>query len=185
MLVLSRTVRPGHEQAFEAILHRLAARARAFSGHQGVTVLRPQPGEPAIYTMIAHFAGHADLDAWLASDARARLIAEADLHAADALQVRSLSGLEGWLVQPGTPVIVPPARWKVAALSAVGILPLLEAVSYLLAPRLTALPVWARPLLSVLAVIPLMQYAVMPAVTRALRGFLYSTRMTGPLGAAP
>ncbi len=29
------------------------------------------------------------------------------------------------------------------------------------------------PLISVLIVIPLMQYAVMPALTRAARGFLY------------
>jgi hypothetical protein len=36
--------------------------------------------------------------------------------------------------QPGVPVLVPPARWKVALLSAVGIVPMLEAVSYVLAP---------------------------------------------------
>ena len=32
-IVLSRAVMPGHEQAFEAVLHRLAAEARAFPGH--------------------------------------------------------------------------------------------------------------------------------------------------------
>jgi antibiotic biosynthesis monooxygenase (ABM) superfamily enzyme len=43
-LVLSRAVLPGHEQAFEAVLHRLAAEARTFPGHQGLTVLRPPAG---------------------------------------------------------------------------------------------------------------------------------------------
>ena len=43
-LVLSRQVRPGHEQAFEEILHRLASAVRSQPGHLDVTVLRPAPG---------------------------------------------------------------------------------------------------------------------------------------------
>jgi uncharacterized protein len=178
-LVLTRAVKPGHEQAFEEVLHRLAAEVRRQPGHLDLTVLAPQPGGPRIYTIVSHFASHAAADAWLASQARAQLIAEADLHAAGALKTRYLSGLEGWLAQPGAAVVVPPARWKVALLSAVGIMPLLEAVSYLLAPRLTGVPLWARPLISVVLVIPLMQYAVMPLLSRAARPLLYPPRPTG------
>ena len=54
-----------------------------------------------------------------------------------------------------------------------GIVPLLEAVSYLLAPRLAGPPAWSRPLISAAVLIPLMQCAVMPVLTRAARGFLY------------
>jgi len=172
-LVLTRAVKTGHEQAFEEVLHRLAAEVRRQPGHLDLTVIAPQPGGPRIYTIVSRFASHAAADAWLASQARAQLIAEADLHAAGELKTRYLSGLEGWLAQPGVPVLVPPARWKVAVLSAVGIVPLLEAVSYLLAPRLSSVPVWGRPLIAVALVIPLMQYAVMPLLTRAARPFLY------------
>ena len=179
-LVLSRAVLPGHEQAFEAVLHRLAAEARTFPGHQGLTVLRPQPGGPASYTIVAHFATGQDMDAWLASDARARLVADADPHAAGGLRTRYLSGLEGWLAAPGAPVILPPARWKIVVISLAGIVPLLEAVSYLLAPHLAGLPAWSRPLISAAALIPLMQYAVMPVLTRAARGFLYPARGSAP-----
>ena len=100
-LVLSRPVLPGHEQAFEAILHRLAAAARAFAGHRGLTVLRPQPHGPATNTIVAHFATGQDINAWLASDVRARLVAEADLHSAAGLRTRYRSGLEGRLAAPG------------------------------------------------------------------------------------
>jgi hypothetical protein len=141
-LLLSRAVLPGHEQAFEAVLHRLAAEARTFPGHQGLTVLRPQPHGPATYTIVAHFATGQDMDAWLASDARARLVAEADLHSADQLRTRYLSGLEGWLAAPGSAVVLPPARWKIVLISMAGIVPLLEAVTYLLAPHLTGVPIW-------------------------------------------
>ena len=180
-LVLSRAVMPGHEQTFEAILHRLAAEASAFPGHQGLTVLRPQPQGPATYTIVAHFATRQDMDAWLSSDVRARLVAEADLHSAGGLRTRYLSGLEGWLAAPGSPVVLPPARWKIVVISVAGIVPLLEAVSYLLAPYLDGLPAWVRPLMSAAVLIPLMQYAVMPVLTRVARGFLYPGRRPAAL----
>ena len=101
-IVLSRAVMPGHEQAFEAVLHRLAAEARTFPGHQGLTVLRPQPGGPVTYTIVTHLATGQDMEAWLSSDVRARLVAEADLHSAGGLRTRYLSGLEGWLAAPGS-----------------------------------------------------------------------------------
>ena len=183
-LVLSRQVRPGHEQAFEEILHRLASAVRSQPGHLDVTVLQPAPGGPPIYTIVSHFRTRADAEAWQASPQRARLVAEAGLHADGELQTRYVSGLEGWLAAPGAPVLVPPGQWKIALVSAAGILPLLELVSYLLAPRLAALPVWARPLISVVIVIPLMQYAVMPLLTRVTRGFLYPAPAPRPAAGA-
>ena len=45
-LVLSRAVKAGHEQAFEDVLHRLAAEVRRQPGHLDLTVLAPQPGGP-------------------------------------------------------------------------------------------------------------------------------------------
>jgi len=183
-LVLSRQVTPGHEQAFEEVLHRLASAVRSQPGHLDVTVLRPAPGGPPIYTIVSHFQTRADAEAWQASPQRARLVAEAGLHAAAQLQTRYVSGLEGWLAAPGAPVLVPPGPWKIALVSAAGILPLLELVSYLLAPRLAALPVWARPLISVVIVIPLMQYAVMPLLTRVTRGFLYPAPAPRPTAGA-
>jgi antibiotic biosynthesis monooxygenase (ABM) superfamily enzyme len=183
-LVLSREVRAGPEGAFEDVLHRPADQVGRQPGHLDVTVLRPPPGGRRIYTIVSHFASGADADAWLASPARARLVAEAGLHAAGELHTRYLSGLEGWLAAPCAPVLVPPARRKTALVSAAGILPLLEAVSYLLAPRLAGLPVWVRPLVSVLIVIPLLQYAVMPLPARAARPFLYPARAGRPLEGA-
>ncbi len=172
-LVLSRTVRAGHERAFEDVLHRLAAEVRRQPGHLAVTTLTPPPGGPRIYTIVSHFASEPEAAAWLSSPARARLVSEAGLHASGDLKTQYVSGLEAWLSRPGAPVVVPPERWRTVVVSAVALLPLLEAISYLLAPRLAGLSVWARPLITVVIVIPVMQYVVMPAVTRAARSFLY------------
>ena len=135
-------------------------------------MLRPAPGGRPIYTIVSHFRARADADACPASPERTRLVAKAGLHSAGQLHTRYMPGLEGWLAAPGTPVLVPPARWKTALVTAAGIVPLLELVSYLLGPRLNALLAWARSLISVVIVIPLMQYAVMPLLTRATPGFL-------------
>ena len=183
-LVLSRQVRAGHERAFEEVFHRLAAAVRSQPGHLGVMVLRPASGGPLIYTIVSHFRTGADAEVWQASPQRARLIAEADLHAVGELQTRYVSGLEGWLAAPGAQVLVPPARWKTTLVYAAGMVPLLETASYLLAPRLAAWPVWARPLISVVIVIPLLQYAAMPLLTRATRGFLYLARAPRPAAGA-
>ena len=62
-LVLSRAVKTGHEQEFEDVLHRLAAQVRRQPGHLDLTVLRPQPGGPRIYTIVSHFDSGAAADA--------------------------------------------------------------------------------------------------------------------------
>ncbi|HET9973754.1 MAG TPA: antibiotic biosynthesis monooxygenase [Streptosporangiaceae bacterium] len=181
-LVLSRQARPGREQEFEQVLRGLAAEVRSQPGHLAVAILAPQAAGPAVYTIVSHFASRAAAQAWLDSPARAQRVAEADLHTAGELQTRYLSGLEGWLARPGRPVMVPPARWRIAIVSAIALLPVLEAVTYLLAPRLAGLPLWARPAVSAVLVIPVMQYAVMPVLTRAARGFLYPARHRSATG---
>jgi uncharacterized protein len=177
VLVLTRRARPGHEAPFEDVLRRISGYARGFPGHQGVTIVRPPAGATAPYTILAHFDDRAAADAWLADAGRARLVAEAGLHADDGLDVRTLSGLEGWVRQSGQPVIVPPPRWKVAVATWVGILPVLEIIFFVFVPYLAPLPPALRPVVLSAVMIPVMTYGVMPAVTRLLRPFLYPARV--------
>jgi uncharacterized protein len=81
-LALSCQARPGRERAFEEVLHSLAGAVRGQPGHLDVTVLRPAPGVPPIYTIVSHFRTRADADGWLASPQRARLVAAAGPHSA-------------------------------------------------------------------------------------------------------
>ena len=82
-------------------------------------------------------------------------------------------------------MVLPPARWKIVVTSVAGIVPLLEAVTYPLAPHLAGVPTWGRPLISAAVLIPLMQYAVMPVLTWAARGFLYPGRLPAAPDSAP
>jgi uncharacterized protein len=175
-LVLSREVKPGHEEAFEHVLHKLADEVRRWPGHLDLTVIEPSPEGQRVYTIVSRFASQAAADGWVKSETRARLVAEADQHAASKLRTRYLSGLEGWLIQPGAAAVIAPSRWKIALISGIGILPLLEIVNYAVAPRLTGVPIWARPLIVTPVLIAAMQYAVMPVLTSVARGLLYPTR---------
>jgi len=66
--------------------------------------------------------------------------------------------------------------------SAVGIVPLPETGRLLRCPAAIAASRGARPLVFVLIVIPVTQYAVMPLLTRAARPFLYPVLAREPRG---
>ena len=72
-------------------------------------VPRPPARDERSYTIVSHFASHADAGVWLASEVQARLVAEAVLHAAEEPHTPYLSGLKAWLAAPSAPVLLPPA----------------------------------------------------------------------------
>lgn len=168
-------MRKGCEQAFEAVLERLAREALRYPGHEGVTVLRPQPGG-STYTIVIHFRSKPELAAWTSSEVRARLIAEADSLCEGGIEVQELSGLEGWFRLPGAPVIIPPPRYKIAAVTWLAIMPLTILLGALATPFLRFLPPLARPAPLTLVSIVLMTYLVMPEMTRLFRFWLYPGR---------
>jgi antibiotic biosynthesis monooxygenase (ABM) superfamily enzyme len=63
-----------------------------------------------------------------------------------------------------------------ALVSWIAILPLVEILGQLLAPRLTALPVLLRPVPVTAISILIMTYGLMPQLTRLLRAWLYPAR---------
>ncbi|WP_199327262.1 hypothetical protein [Nostoc sp. FACHB-888] len=54
--VISHVVRPGREQGYEAWFHRIAADARKFKGHLGVSTIRPQDHAHPEYVVIRPLA---------------------------------------------------------------------------------------------------------------------------------
>jgi len=82
--VLSRQVKTGHEQAFEAVLRGLAAEVSCQPGHLDATVLKPRPGGPPSCTIASYPARCQDADAWPSSKIQARLVAEAKVRSGDA-----------------------------------------------------------------------------------------------------
>ena len=172
-VVLSRRVRPGREAEFEGVLARVAREALKFPGHQGVSVLRPVPGGRSIYTIVVHFRSKREWEAWEASPIRAQLLAEAEKLSEGGLEVRQVSGLEGWFQMPGSPVIVPPPRQKMAFVTWLAIFPILLVFNLWVLPWLAWIPFLLRLALVSGVTIYLMTYVVMPQMTRLFRRWLY------------
>ncbi len=68
--VISHYIRPGRESGYEAWLEGISQVARQFEGHNGVTILRPQPGLRAEYVIILRFNNYHNL--WRCASAKQR-----------------------------------------------------------------------------------------------------------------
>jgi uncharacterized protein len=178
-VVLTRRVRPGCEQAFEAVLARLTEVAKQQSGFEAVTILRPEPDGRSAYAVVVHFRSQSELTAWLSTPQRLALVAEADQYCDTELRQQESSGVEGWFTVPGTQLVKPPPRIKMAITTWLGLVPLLLPINLWLGPHLSAIPPVPRLAGAALVMTFAMTYLVMPALTRLLHRWLWPVREMG------
>jgi uncharacterized protein len=189
-VVLSRRVKPGNEPAFESLLERIAAEATKFPGHEGVAILRPQPGNAPVYTIVLHFRTQAELDNWTGSAVRGQLLAEAELITDSGLAVQQATGLEAWFQVPGQPLVVPPPKYKMAVISWIVIFPVSAALSAGAAVVMRESPALGRSVVVSLLLIVLVTWVLMPLATRAFGFWLFprtrfGSRQTDASGSQP
>lgn len=144
-------------------------------GYLGSGWIRPDPASPE-WHMLFRFADADSLAAWEASSERAWWVASAQGLVADTRQERR-TGIEGWFDEPSSVEVLataPPAppRWKQMVAIFIAFYPLSLAMNALAGWLIPGWPLWARVLASVVAVTPIMTYAALPLVTRALRPWL-------------
>ncbi|MEO1069027.1 MAG: antibiotic biosynthesis monooxygenase, partial [Cyanobacteria bacterium J06638_6] len=68
--VITHRVKAGREDGYEAWIKGIAAAARNFPGHLGVSILRPQPGASSDYVIVLRFDTCKHLTDWLNSAIR-------------------------------------------------------------------------------------------------------------------
>lgn len=175
-VVWSRRAKPGSQAALENVIERLAKAMATAHGYEGVVTLRPQTGHPPIFTMVASFASQADLDAWVTSEIRGRLYAEAEAVSVGGLNVQKAVGLEGWFQLPGQPLVVPPPRFKTAIITWVAIFPLLVIANLIAAALFARVSPLVRLIPISIVLIALMTWVVMPQMTKWFRFWLYPNR---------
>ena len=90
---VTRRVKPGHEAFYDAFLKGIIAAARAFPGHIGVEVFRPQSpaGE---YRTVYRFDSAEHLRAWLDSDEHAAWLERAEPHVIGPMRTSFVTALE-------------------------------------------------------------------------------------------
>jgi len=175
---VSSRVLPEHAEDLQAWFRRLGEAVAAFPGHRGTGLLRPQGTEDRYVTMLT-FASEPDLDRWTRSAQLARLLEEVAPWRAEPVVVTRATGLEAWFDLPGAPGAPRPAlppRWKQAMLTWVVITPLVVVLQRLSRGPLRGWPELPRNALLGVAMVCLLTFVLMPALSRLLRPWLLAGR---------
>lgn len=173
-VVVSRRVRPGCEASFEewvAGFTAAASRAPGWVSHQVVPPLgEAQPDWVFVFTFDT--SGH--LKAWVESPIRANWLLKAELLVQGEARAQLISGLEVLfgLDRAGKP----PAVWKLAVATFLGLWPVAYLNAVLLGPWLSSAGPGLRTFLISAVTVAQMTWIVMPLVTRALKAWLQPNR---------
>ena len=173
-IAISRRVKPGCEEAFEAIIKSIIAAAMTFEEHLGVNVFRPTDPSNPEYWIIFKFDRASNLRRWEQSEIRREWLARAESLTLDPPEIQNFTGLETWFTLPTQRAIVPPPRYKIALLTWLGIFPPITVLLWLLGPVfLDRLHLVIRTLILTAVLVPLMTYVIMPWLTRLFARWLY------------
>ncbi len=169
-----RTVKAGFEERFEAALHDFLSRSLLTEGQLGVSVMRPVQGSGSReYGILRRFRDAECRDAFYESplfqewEIKVASLTEGDV------KHQHLSGLETWFVVPGQRALIPPPPWKMAIVTVLGVWPVSMFVPWLLGRFISGLPAALQALCIAVGIVILLTWAVMPALVRILKRWLY------------
>jgi len=181
-VIIRRRVKPGREAEYEAWLQRLHAEARTLSGYLGVTTQRPAANGPRECVSAVRFDSLQSLQAFEASEMRARRLAEVvPLVQGDAVWER-LTGLEFWFSAPPGTLVPQPSRPRMALVMIAVVFTLVLVIGSAVNTAFGALPFGTPYPLRLPVTITiewvLMTYGLMPVLTRRLARWIYPSRMS-------
>ena len=177
-VVITHRVRDGQQAAYENwLINEIGPISRSSVGHLDVQIIRPIAGLTATYTIVIRFDTHDNLQNWMTSDRRKRLIEKVRpiLAKDDDFFVRS--GLDFWFTPEGAKAKVP-VRWKQFLLTWSAIYPLALTMPLVVSPILRRLGVPQLRFIDTLCVtglaVCLMVYCVMPRYTKLVQRWLFN-----------
>jgi len=176
---ITRTVSPDRAKEVAAWARAGQDLLSATPGYLGSGWVRPDPLSPE-WHMLYRFADAESLSSWEKSPEREWWIASA-LGLVEHSQQERRTGIEGWFDEPSSVEVIPiasaaPPRWKQMVAIFLVFYPLSLLANAVLGQLLTQWPLWARVLVLVIVVTPIMTYLALPVVTRALRPWLHKRR---------
>ena len=168
-VTVARVVRPDRREAFEQWADDALSKAAASPGNLGATLLRPGAGSSE-YHLVYRFADDDCLAGWERSPERRRMLDQL-AEMVDEERYARVSGLESFFTRPAQPG----PRWRLTVLTIAAVFGV-TSVLQLGMPLLSGWPVWLRLLLSATVVVILLGHVLMPALTKAFRGWLNPRR---------
>lgn len=172
--VTMRTVKAGQEGAFEQSLKDFFECTRSAPGQLAIHVVRPMPGSGSRdWGILRTFESQKAKDDFFSSPEFAEWQAVAAPFMEGERVHEALTGLETWFTLPGSKAIVPPPRWKMALMSALGSGLSVSLLGISIGPYLAGVPPLGKTVLNSLMMAVLMTYLMMPNITRLFKTWLY------------
>jgi len=178
-VLLSRTIKPGLEKAYERALSDHLDEIQRRPGNLGITVFRPPKGSRS-WSFVLKFDSEKSLDQWQQSQSHALWKAKVG-PMTEKEDMSTLTGMETWFSVPGMGVVSPPARWKMAVTTWLAIYPAVLVVQLLLPSSFGSLPLPVRVLILTLVLVPAMTFVLMPTLSKLLRPWLYASEVEEPI----
>jgi antibiotic biosynthesis monooxygenase (ABM) superfamily enzyme len=171
--VITHRVRPGRETGYEEWIKGIAADSRNFVGYLGAHILRPELGVTSDYVIVLQYDTCEHLETWMQSETRKGWVERVKPLILEPESIRVLTGLEPWFQLPGQPSHSPPKRYKQAILVWIGVASTFLVVSPLVAALLSSWPGILAMLVKLTIMVGLLNYVVMPFLTRRFQGWLF------------
>jgi antibiotic biosynthesis monooxygenase (ABM) superfamily enzyme len=168
-IAITRTVKPGCEDAFEDALKVFFADTALEKTSIGAQFLQPLSGSNSrTYGILRSFASKEDRDAFYNSAIFRRWEATVAPMVEGDYSRRDLHGLEAFFRSDS----MPPPAWKMAVLTWIGVCPTVQLVSALVPSSMAAWPFWLLNGFINIFVVAALVWVVMPMLTRLARPWL-------------
>lgn len=171
------TPKAGFEKQTFDWFHSMTETASHFSGHLGSEIFgscdRAIPNE---IINIFYFDNYENLVRWERSEERKKQMENGAVFFEQTKATQQLTGLEYWFAKEGSPIKKVPAKWKMLAITIATIFTLLNTIVPLFQRSMLAmnLPEVLSSLFSVILLVGIMTYGIMPLLTRILAPWLFA-----------
>jgi len=167
-VAILRHVRPGQEAQFEQKIGQFFRTAESWPGAGGSYLIKPTPGAATReYGILRSFESEEAMRSFYGSATFARWEAEVSPLVEGEARRRELHGLEAFFDAP-----LPPARWKMAMLTWLGVTPAVALFSELVPPLLGPQPALVYLAIVNVFVVASLTWIIMPGLARIFRGWL-------------
>jgi hypothetical protein len=169
--VIMTLVKPGHEDAFKAWHDRVKTAQATYPGFLGCEVQAPTGMFQEEWVTLLSFDSQEHLDAWLESDARRRLLREAEEIIERSRERRVRTSFEGWF--KFGPDDRPPPSWKQSALVLLVLFPVVMLEIVFLNPVLAWMNVAPGTFVANVISVSVLGFLLMPLAIRAMNWWLH------------
>ncbi len=139
----------------------------------GTDIFHEQVHGALVYRVVFRFASLKELEEWEKTEKRAEWLRTMQPLLMRRARYNRLTGMETWFTLSPSDPIIPPPRYKMAAVTWLAITPTLIVFNYLFGPWLQQLPLVPRFVLSTPWIVLAMTYMIMPQMSRIFFNWLY------------